>query len=137
MSTTYPESTRNMSFCKEPIQKVELSTSIQNDPTLTDKTRTKRSKLESLSKESGKGSQAAGAINEVPVIKSENARVDERRGEQWRWMVAIKMSNAPVVVAETAFMLSRGNPLGRVCIRRKNSSAYEERPRIQGSFYRR
>ena len=137
MSTTYPESTMNLSFCKEPIQKVEVSTSIKIDPALTDKIRTKRSKLESLSKESGKSSQAAGAIKEVPVITSENARVDERRGEQWRWMVAIKILNAPVVVAETELMLSRGNPLGWVCIRRKKSSAYEERPRIQGSMDKR
>ena len=43
-------------------------------------------------------------------------------------MVAIKMSNAPVVVAETTLTLSSGTPLGWVCIRRKNSSAYEERP---------
>ena len=35
-------------------------------------------------------------------------RVDMRRGEQWQWMIAIKMSNAPVVVAETALTLSRG-----------------------------
>ena len=49
-----------------------------------------------------------------------------RRGEQWRWIVAIKMSNAPVVVAETALTLSRGTPLGWVCIMRKNSSACGE-----------
>ena len=41
-------------------------------------------------------------------------------------MVAIKMSNAPVVVAETALTLSRGTPLGWVCIMRKNSSACGE-----------
>ena len=102
---------------------MELSTSIQINPALTDKTRTKRTKLESLSEWSGKISQAAGAIDEVAVITSEITRVDERRGEQWRWIVAIKMLNAPVVVAEIAFMLSRGNPSGWVCIRRKNSSA--------------
>ena len=79
-----------------------------------------------------KSLQAAGAIEEVAVITSDMMRVDERRAEQWRWMVALKMSIAPVVVAETALTLSRGNPLGWVCIRRKNSSAYEERPRIQG-----
>ena len=84
----------------------------------------------------GKSSQAAGAIEEVAVIKREMTRVDVRRGEQWRWMVAIKMSNAPVVVAETALTLSRGNPLGWACMRRKNSSAYEKRRRIQVSVDR-
>ena len=114
MSTTYPESNRKKSSGKAPTEKVELSTSTPIDPALTDKTRTKRSKLESLYEESGKSSQAAGAIEEVAVITSEMTRVDVRRGEQWRWMVAIKMSNAPVVVAETALTLSRGNPLGWV-----------------------
>ena len=113
MSTTYPgpPSTRKESFGKAPTKKVELSTLTPIDPALTDKTRTKRPKLESLYKERGKSPQAAGAIEEVAVIKSEMKRVDERRGEQWRWMVAIKMSNAPVVGAETALTLSRGNPL--------------------------
>jgi hypothetical protein len=59
----------------------------------------------------------------IPVIRSEMTRVDVRRGEQWRRMpvvvVAIKMSIAPVVVAETALTLSRGTPLGWVCIRQK------------------
>jgi hypothetical protein len=86
---------------------------------------------------SGKNSQAAGAIDEVAVIASVMTRVDVRRGEQWRWMVAIKMSNAPVVGAEIALTLSRGTPFGWVSITRKNSSAYEERPRIQGSVDRR
>ena len=125
MSATYPpKSIRKESFGKAPIKKVELSTSIQIDAALTDKTITKRSKLESLSEGSGKSSQAAGAIEEVAAITSDMTRVDVRRGEQWRWMVAIKMSRAPVVVAETALTLSRGNPLGWVSIRRKNSSAY-------------
>ena len=130
MSTTYEtaSSTKKESFGKAPIKKLELSTSTQIDPALTDITRTKRSQLESHFEVSGKSSHAAGAIEEVAVIKSEMTRVDVRRGEQWRWMVAIKMSNIPVVVAETALTLSRGNPLGWVCIRRKNSSAYEERP---------
>jgi hypothetical protein len=48
MSTTYPESTRKESFDKAPIKKVELSTSIQIDPALTDKTGTKRLRLEFL-----------------------------------------------------------------------------------------
>ena len=48
---------------------------------------------------------------------SETTRVDVRRGEQWRWMVAMKMSNVPVVVAEIALTLSRDTPLGWVCIR--------------------
>jgi hypothetical protein len=113
-----------------------LSTLNPIDVTLTDKTRTKKSKLESLFEGSGKSSQAAGAIEEVAVITSEMTRVDVRRGEQWRWMVAIKMSKAPVVVAEIALTLSRGNPLGWVAIRQKNSSAYEERPRIQGNVDR-
>ena len=51
-------------------------------------------------------------------------------------MVAIKMSNTPVVVAETAFTLSRGNPLGWVFISRKNSSAYEEKPQIMDNVDR-
>ena len=85
---------------------------------------------------SGKSSQAAGAIEEVAVIASEMTRVDIRRGEQWRWMAAIRMSNAPVVVAETALTLSRGTPLGWVSIRRKNSSAYDKRPRIECSVDR-
>jgi hypothetical protein len=101
---------------------VEVSTSIQISPAPTEKTKI----LESLSEGSGKSSQAAGAIEEVAVITSEMTRVDVRRGEQWRWMVAIKMSRIPVVVAKIALTLSRGNPLGWVCIRRKNSSAYEE-----------
>ena len=50
MSTTYPVSTTIEPFGKAPIKKVELSTSIQIDPAPTDKTRTKRSKLESPSK---------------------------------------------------------------------------------------
>ena len=75
---------------------------------------------------SGKSSQAAGAIEAVAVIRSEITRVDVRRGEQWRRTVAMKMSIAPVVVAETALTLSSGIPLGWVCIRRKNSSAYEK-----------
>jgi len=62
-------------------------------------------------------------MEEVAAITSEMTRVDVRRGEQWRWIVAIKMSNAPVVVAETALTLSRGTPFGWVSIRRKNSSA--------------
>ena len=107
---------------------MELSTLTPIDLALTDKIRTKNSKLESFYEGSGKSPQAAGAIEEVAVITSEMTRVDVRRGEQWRWIVAIKMSNAPVVVAETASTLSRGNPLGWVCIRRKNSSAYEKRP---------
>ena len=110
--------------------------SIGFDVAPTDKTRTKKSKLESLFEGSEKSSQAAGAIEEVAAITNEMTRVYVRRGEQWRWMVAIKMSRAPVVVAETALTLSRGNPLGWVSIRRKNSSAYEERPRIQGSVDR-
>jgi hypothetical protein len=134
MSATYPpSSTRKEPFGKAPIKKVELFTSIKIDAALTDKTRTKRSKLESLSEGSEKSSQAAGAIEEVAAIASEMTRVDVRRGEQWRWMVAKKMSRAPVVVAETALTLSRGNPLGWVSIRRKNSSAYEKRQRIEGS----
>ena len=112
MSTTYPLSVRKESFGKAPIKKVELSTSIQIGPALTGISSTKKWKLESLSEGSGKSSQAAGAIEEVAVIMSEMRRVDVRRGEQWRWMVAIKMSKAPVVVAETALTLSRGNPLG-------------------------
>ena len=126
MSTTYPEIFTKESFGKAPIKKVELSTSIQIDAALTDKPRTKKSKLESLFEGRGKSSQAAasGAIEEVTVITSGMTRVDVRRGKQWRWMVAIKMSRAPVVVAETALTLSRGNPLGWVSIRRKNSSAY-------------
>ena len=80
-----------------------------------------------------KSLQAAGAIEEVTVITREMTMVDVRRGEQWRWMNDKNMSNAPVVVAETALTLSRGSPLGWVSIRRKNSSAYEERPQIQGS----
>jgi hypothetical protein len=96
------------------------------------------SKLESLSRREchGKNSQAAGAIEEVAVIASEMTRVDVRRGEQWRWMAAIKMLNAPVVVAETALTLSRGTPLGWVSISRKNSSAYEETQRLQGNVDR-
>ena len=86
---------------------------------------------------SGKGSHAAGAIEEVAAIATEMTRVDVRRGEQWRWMVATRMSKAPVVVAEIALTLSRGNPLGWECIRRKNSSAYDERSRIQGNADRR
>jgi hypothetical protein len=70
-------------------------------------------------------------------MTSEMTRVDVRRGEQFRWMVAIKMSNAPVVVVETVLTLSRGTPLGCVSIRRKKSSVYEERPRIEGSANRR
>ena len=120
------------SFGKAPNKKVELSTPIKTDFAVTDKTRTKRSKLEPHSRKGGKCSQAAGANEEVAVITSEMTRVDVRRGEQWQWMVAINMSNAPVVVAETALTLSSGIPLGWVCIRRKNSSAYEERPQIQG-----
>jgi hypothetical protein len=42
-------------FGKAPIERVELSASIQIDPALTDKTRTKRSKLESLSRKKWKG----------------------------------------------------------------------------------
>jgi hypothetical protein len=51
----YPLSVRKESFGKAPITKVELSTSSQIDPALTDKTRTKRSKLEFLSRREGKG----------------------------------------------------------------------------------
>ena len=72
----------------------------------------RRSKLETLFEGSGKSSPAAGATEEVAVITSEMTRVDVRSGEHWRWMVAIKMSKAPVVVAETESTLSRGNPLG-------------------------
>jgi hypothetical protein len=133
MSTTYPEPVKKEFLGKAPIKKVELSTLIEIDRVLTDNTRTKRSKLESLSEGSGKSSHAAGAIEAVAVIMSEMTRVDIRRGEQWRWMIAVKVSHTPVVVAETALTLSRGNPLGWVCIRRKNSSVYQERPRIQGS----
>ena len=52
-------------------------------------------------------------------------------------MVTIKMSNGPVVVAETAFTLSRGTPWEWVCIKQKKSSDYEERPRLQRSVDRR
>ena len=135
MSTTYPESTRKESFGKAPIKKVELSTSTQTDPALTDKTRTKRSNL--ILEGSGKNSQAAGANKVIAAITSEMTRVDVRRGEQWRWMVAIMMSNGPVVVAETAFTLSRGTPWEWVCIKQKKSSDYEERPRLQRSVDRR
>ena len=49
MSTTYLESAKD-SFGKAPIKMVELSTSIQIDPALTDMNRTKRSKLEHVFK---------------------------------------------------------------------------------------
>ena len=78
MSTTHPLSTRKKYLGKAPIKKVELSTSIQIDPALTDRTRTKRSKLESLFEGSRKSSQAAGAIEEVAVIMSEMTRVEVR-----------------------------------------------------------
>ena len=78
MSTTYPLSTRKKYLGKAPIKKVELSTSIQIDPALTDRIRTKRSKLESLFEGSRKSSQAAGAIEEVAVIMSEMTRVEVR-----------------------------------------------------------
>jgi hypothetical protein len=84
-----------------------------------------------------KSSQAAGAIEDVAAIASEMSRVDVRRGEQCRWMVAIKISNAPVVGAETALTLSRGTPFGWVSIRRKNSSAYKEKPQIQAGVNKR
>jgi hypothetical protein len=42
-------------FGKAPVKMVALSTSTEIDPALTDKTRTKRSKLESLSRREWKG----------------------------------------------------------------------------------
>ena len=127
MSTTYPESTRKESFDKAPIKKVELSTSTHIDAAFTDKPK-QRDRIKISFEGSGKSLQAAGTIEVVAAIVNETTRVDVRRGEQWGWMVAIKMSKAPVVVAEIALMLLRGNPLGWECIRRKNSPAYKEGP---------
>ena len=141
MSTTYSSvslsKNRKESFGKAPIMKVDFCTSIPIDTVLTDKPEIFFRKLESFSEGSGKNLQAAGAIEEVAANTREMTRVEERRGEQWRWMVAMKMSYAPLVVAETALTRSRGNPLGWVIIRRKKSSAYEERPQSQGSADRR
>ena len=77
---------------------MELSTSTHIDAAFTDKPK-QRDRIKISFEGSGKSSQAPGAIEEVAAIANEMARVDVRRGEQWRWMVAIKMSKAPVVVA--------------------------------------
>ena len=91
MSTAYPSSTRQQSFGKAPIKREELCTSIQVDCALTNKPEQKKRSRNLFLEESGKSSQAAGAIEEVAVIRSEMTRVDERRGEQCRWMVAIML----------------------------------------------
>ena len=81
MSIIYLGSTRKEFLGKAPIKKVELSTSIQIDPALTDKTSPKRK--EPLSEGSGKSSRAAGAIEEVAVIKSEMTRGKLNNGNGW------------------------------------------------------